>query len=337
MRCAPTFSHLLPLSIADKQWLRTRGGQGVRFPLAQARTIATLSERLATATPTGGRAVFSALRRFMRTSPLGAASAVFLVLLVFVALFAAQIAPYSPLTNDYSVARHPPTVQHWLGTDSLGRDVLSRILFGLRISLVVSICSVALSALVGTLWGVTSGYIGGKYDILSQRLIEVLTSFPTLILALLLSVSLRPGLRTVIIAIGITQVPLATRITRSVVLATKETAFVEAAKCVGASPVRIMLRQVAPQCIAPLLVIATLNLGGAIFAEASLSFLGVGVPPPTASLGNMLGGVLAQSFKPPWWLAIFPGVAIALTVLAANLLGDTLRDFLDPRLSRRLG
>jgi peptide/nickel transport system permease protein len=305
--------------------------------LAQARTIATLSERLATATPTGGRAVFSALRRFMRTSPLGAASAVFLVLLVFVALFAAQIAPYSPLTNDYSVARHPPTVQHWLGTDSLGRDVLSRILFGLRISLVVSICSVALSALVGTLWGVTSGYIGGKYDILSQRLIEVLTSFPTLILALLLSVSLRPGLRTVIIAIGITQVPLATRITRSVVLATKETAFVEAAKCVGASPVRIMLRQVAPQCIAPLLVIATLNLGGAIFAEASLSFLGVGVPPPTASLGNMLGGVLAQSFKPPWWLAIFPGVAIALTVLAANLLGDTLRDFLDPRLSRRLG
>ncbi len=259
------------------------------------------------------------------------------MLLVLVAIFAAQIAPYSPLTNDYSVARYPPSAHHWLGTDSLGRDVLSRIIYGLRISLIVSLSSVALSAAVGTLWGVTSGYIGGAYDIVSQRLIEVLTSFPTLILALLLSISLRPGLRTVVIAIGITQIPLATRITRSVVLSTKETAFVEASKCIGASPARIMLRQVAPQCIAPILVIATLNLGAAIFAEASLSFLGVGVPPPTASLGNMLGGVLAQSFKPPWWLAIFPGTAIAVTVLAANLLGDTLRDFLDPRLNKRLG
>lgn len=305
--------------------------------MAQARTIAPITERLATAPPTGARAFVGALRRFMRTSPLGLASAVFLVLVVLMAIFASRIAPYSPLTNDYSVARHPPYARHLLGTDSLGRDVLSRILYGLRISLVVSLSSVALSAVVGTLWGVTSGYIGGTYDLLSQRLIEVLTSFPTLILALLLSVSLRPGLRTVIIAIGITQIPLATRITRSVVLSTKETAFIEAAKCIGATPARIMLRQVAPQCIAPLLVIATLNLGSAIFAEASLSFLGVGVPPPTASLGNMLGGVLAQSFKPPWWLAIFPGTAIALTVLAANLLGDTLRDFLDPRLSKRIG
>jgi ABC-type dipeptide/oligopeptide/nickel transport system permease subunit len=287
--------------------------------------------------PSAGRALIGTFRRFMRASPLGLAAAVFLVLLVLVAIFAAQIAPYSPLTNDYGVARYPPSAQHWLGTDSLGRDVLSRIIYGLRISLIVSISSVALSAVVGTLWGVTSGYIGGTYDIVSQRLIEVLTSFPTLILALLLSISLRPGLRTVVIAIGITQIPLATRITRSVVLATKETAFVEAAKCVGASPARIMIRQVAPQCIAPILVIATLNLGVAIFAEASLSFLGVGVPPPTASLGNMLGGVLAQSFKPPWWLAVFPGTAIAITVLAANLFGDTLRDFLDPRLNKRLG
>jgi peptide/nickel transport system permease protein len=324
---------LLPFSFAKGQ---RRGGRGVRFPLAQAHTIPTFGERLATVSPTGGRAMLGALRRFMRTSPLGTASAIFLVLIVFVAIFASKIAPYSPLTNNYAVARHPPSMQHWAGTDSLGRDVFSRILYGLRVSLVVSLSSVVLSATIGTLWGVTSGYIGGKYDILSQRLIEVLTSFPTLILALLLSVSLRPGLRTVVIAIGITQIPLATRITRSVVLAMKETAFVEAARCVGATPARIMLRQVAPQCIAPLLVIATLNLGSAIFAEASLSFLGVGVPPPTASLGNMLGGVLAQSFKPPWWLAIFPGTAIALTVLAANLLGDTLRDFLDPRLSKQV-
>jgi ABC-type dipeptide/oligopeptide/nickel transport system permease subunit len=189
---------------------------------------------------------------------------------------------------------------------------------------------------VGVVWGVTSGYIAGTYDLLSQRLIEVLSSFPTLILAMLLSVSLGPGLGTVIIAVGVTQIPLATRITRAVVLSVKQTQFVEAARCVGATPARIMARQIAPQCIAPIAVIATLNLGTAIFAEAALSFLGVGIPPPTPSLGNMLGGVLAQSFQPPWWLVVFPGIAIALTVLAANLLGDALRDYLDPKLISRL-
>lgn len=305
--------------------------------MAQATTVTAANKRVMIAPPGAGRVLLGALRRFMKSSPLGAAAAVFLVLVVFLAIFAAQVAPYDPLRNDYGAARQAPSAVHLLGTDNLGRDVLSRIIYGLRVSLVVSLASVAFGVSVGVLWGVTSGYIGGKYDILSQRLIEVLTSFPTLILAMLLSVSLQPGLRTVIIAVGITQIPLATRITRSVVLSIKETQFVEAARCIGATPWRIMLRQVAPQTIAPVLVIATLNLGTAIFAEASLSFLGVGVPPPTASLGNMLGGVLAQSFKPPWWLCIFPGTMIALTVLAANLLGDTLRDFLDPKLSKRLG
>jgi peptide/nickel transport system permease protein len=302
-------------------------------PGAPTMTIARTSLRPAPPSWT----VLATLRRFLRSSPLGAGAAVCLVVIIFAAIFATQLAPYDPDTNDYSVARQPPSGAHLLGTDNLGRDVLTRILYGLRISLLVSIASVALGVTIGLLWGVTSGYIGGRYDILSQRLIEVLTSFPTLILALLLSVSLGPGLRTVIIAVAITQIPLATRITRSVVLSVKELAFVEAARCIGASPARIMLRQVVPQCVAPVLVIATLNLGAAIFAEASLSFLGVGILPPTPSLGNMLGGVLAQSFKPPWWLAVFPGVMIALAVLAANLLGDALRDFLDPRLSKRLG
>ena len=291
----------------------------------------------ATLRPRAARPARSTMRRFLASSPLGAAAAGGLVLLVALAVFAAQIAPYDPVTNDYGAARQAPSAAHLLGTDNLGRDVLTRILYGLRISLLVSVSSVLLGVSAGMLWGITSGYIGGRYDILSQRLIEVLTSFPTLILGLLLSVSLGPGLRTVIIAVAITQIPLATRITRSVVLSVKEMAFVEAARCVGAAPGRIMLRQVAPQCIAPVLVIATLNLGSAIFAEAELSFLGVGIPPPTPSLGNMLGGVLAQSFKPPWWLAIFPGVTIALAVLVANLLGDALRDFLDPKLSKRLG
>src|SRR6266851_1838598 len=220
---------------------------------------------------THGSATASALVRFLRSSPLGVVAAVLVVVAVVVAIFAAQVAPYDPLHNDYTAARQSPSAQHLLGTDNLGRDVLSRIIYGLRVSLIVSVASILLGVSVGVVWGVTSGYAAGAYDLLSQRLIEVLSSFPTLILAMLLSVGLGPG------------------------------------------------------------------LGTAIFAEAALSFLGVGVPPPTPSLGNMLGGVLAQSFQPPWWLVIFPGAAIALTVLAANLLGDTLRDFLDPKLIARLG
>ena len=275
--------------------------------------------------------------RFVRSSPLGAIAAVVILATLVVAIFAARIAPYDPLHNDYSAARQPPSAEHVLGTDNLGRDVLSRVIYGLRISLIVSVTSIALGVSLGVMWGVTSGYAAGAYDLLSQRLIEVLTSFPTLILAMLLSVGLGPGIGTVIVAVAVTQVPLATRITRSVVLSVKQTQFVEAARCIGATPLRIMARQIAPQCVAPIAVIATLNLGTAIFAEAALSFLGVGVPPPTPSLGNMLGGVLAQSFQPPWWLVIFPGAAIAVMVLAANLLGDTLRDFLDPKLIARLG
>jgi peptide/nickel transport system permease protein len=273
--------------------------------------------------------------RFLRSSPLGALALVILTAAVLAAILAPQIAPYDPLRNDYTAARHPPSLLHLLGTDSLGRDVLSRIIYGLRVSLLVSVASIALGVSAGVVWGITSGYIAGRYDLLSQRLIEVLTSFPTLILAMLLSVGLGPGLGTVIVAVGVTQVPLATRVTRSVVLSVKQAQFVEAARCIGASGPRIMARQIAPQCIAPIAVVASVNLGAAIFAEAALSFLGVGVPPPTPSLGNMLGGVLAQSFQPPWWLVVFPGATIALTVLGANMLGDALRDYLDPRLTSR--
>ena len=304
--------------------------------MLQANTSRDVSGPAATPPRRSARPGGGVLLLFLASSPLGAMALVILVVLATVAILAGVIAPYDPFYNDYGATRQPPSAEHPLGTDNLGRDVLTRILYGLRVSLIVSLASVALGITVGTLWGVTSGYIGGRYDIVSQRLIEVLTSFPTLILALLLSVSLGPGLSTVIIAVAITQVPLATRITRSVVLSVKELAYVEAARCIGASPARIMWRQVAPQCLAPALVIASLNLGAAIFAEAALSFLGVGIPPPTPSLGNMLGGVLAQSFKPPWWLATFPGIAIALAVLAANLLGDALRDFLDPKLGHQL-
>jgi peptide/nickel transport system permease protein len=281
-------------------------------------------------------AAVAVVRRFWRSAPLGLGAAVVLIGIGVIAIFAPMLAPYSPLETDYLATQAPPSPEHLLGTDHLGRDVLSRIIFGTRVTLAVSIASVLLGAAVGMIWGITSGYSGQRFDMVSQRLVEVLMSFPTLILAMLLMVSLGAGLLTVVVAIGISQVPLATRITRSVVLTTKETAYVEAARCIGASPARIMVRHIALQCVAPLLVIATVNLGAAIFAEASLSFLGVGVPPPTPSWGNMLGGVLAQSFDPPWWLVIFPGLAIAATIMATNLFGDGLRDVLDPRTGKLL-
>lgn len=285
--------------------------------------------------PSGLRGFLNSFARFIRASPTGAIAATLLIALILIAVFAKYLAPYDPLTNDYTAIDQSPSREHLMGTDGLGRDVLSRVMYGLQVSLLVSIASVVLGVSFGMIWGISSGYLGRTYDLLSQRVIEVLNSFPTLIMAMLLSVSLGAGIGTVVIAIGITQIPLTTRITRSVVLSVKEAQFVEAAHCIGASSSSIMLKQIAPQTIAPILIIASLNLGGAIFAEASLSFLGVGVPPPTPSLGNMLGGVLAQSFRPPWWLIVFPGVTIALAVLAANLLGDALRDYLDPRLNSR--
>lgn len=277
-----------------------------------------------------------AVRRFVRSSPVGAAGLLVWVLLVFMAIFAPFLAPYDPQEADYGAIRQAPTAAHILGADDLGRDILSRIIFGARITLVVSISSVLIGDLIGFLWGVVSGYLGKRFDLISQRVLDVLLSFPALILALLLLVAIGAGLRTVIIAIAITRIPGSTRVIRSVVLAIKEAAYVEAAKSVGVKPWRMMVRHIAPQCVAPLIVIATLNLGSAIFAESALSFLGLGIPPPAPSWGNMLGGVLAAAFKPSWWLVVFPGLAITIAIMSANWVGDALRDFLDPKLRQRL-
>lgn len=286
--------------------------------------------------PNWGQESWQALVHFIRASPIGAISLLFWLLLIVVALFAPVLAPYDPLEANYGAIRTAPTVDNILGTDDLGRDVLSRIIYGARITLIVAITAVFTGDLLGFLWGVVSGYLGGRVDIVSQRIVEVLMSFPALILALLLLVALGSGLTTVIIAIAVTRVPSATRITRSVVLSIKETAYVDAAHMVGASQWRVMRHHIAPQCLAPILVVASLHLGAAIFAESALSFLGLGIPPPSPSWGNMLGGVLAAAFRPPWWLVIFPGVAITLAILTANLVGDALRDYLDPKLRQRI-
>ena len=223
-----------------------------------------------------------------------------------------------------------------MGADDLGRDVLSRIIYGARITLVVSITSVLIGELIGFAWGVMSGYLGGQVDLISQRVLDVLFSFPAIILALLLLAGVGAGLTTVIIAIAVTRIPGSTRLIRSVTLSVKNSPFVESVRAIGVSPRGVMWRHIAPQCLAPLIVVGTLNLGAAIFAESALSFLGLGIPPPAPSWGNMLGGVLAASFRPSWWLVVFPGLAITISIMSANLVGDALRDFLDPKLRRRL-
>jgi ABC-type dipeptide/oligopeptide/nickel transport system permease subunit len=259
------------------------------------------------------------------------------LLMILVAIFAPQIAPYDPLAGDYGVVRQPPSLSHWLGTDDVGRDVLSRLIYGARTSLLVGFGSVLIGDVVGLFWGVASGYIGRRFDLVSQRFLEVVLAFPGLILATMLLLVMGAGVQTVILAIAITRVPSSTRVIRSVALATREMVYVEAARVSGASAPRIMLRHIAPACVAPFLVIFSASLGIAITTEAALSFVGVGVPPPAPSWGVMLSGAAVGKFNPLWWLAVFPGLAITLTVLAINLAGDSLRDFLDPQLRRRVG
>lgn len=276
------------------------------------------------------------VRRFTKTSPIGALAGVVLLLLILVAIFADQVAPYFPLEADFRALRHPPSAAHWLGTDNLGRDVLSRLIYGARLSLFVAGVSTIISKVIGIAWGILTGYIGGTFDLISQRIVDVLLAFPGIILSMLLLAALGGGLGTVILAITILGVAGTVRVIRAVVLTVKEMAYVEAARSIGVPGFRIMLRHIAPQCIAPALVIFSASLGSAIFAEAALSFLGLGIPQPTPSWGNMLGGILADQFRPKWWLVVFPGVTISLTVLAFNLIGDALRDYLDPKLRGRL-
>jgi peptide/nickel transport system permease protein len=272
------------------------------------------------------------LVRFVQCSPIGAVALAGLVVIVLLAVFAQYVAPHDPLETNYLIIKDPPSAEHWMGTDLIGRDAFSRVLYGLRISLLVAVTAVLLGNGAGLLLGLISAYVGGKVDLIVMRFIEILMAFPSLILAMLLMGGLGQGLFTVIVAIAVTHIPASCRITRSVVLSVKEMPYTEAARATGVPGFRIMMKHVAPQSFSPNLVAATMGLGSAIFAEAALSFLGQGVPPPTPSLGNMLGEGLANQFNPPWWLVIFPGAMITLIILCANLFGDALRDYMDPRL-----
>jgi len=277
------------------------------------------------------RRAWRGARNFARRNPLSAFWGVVATLIVMMAITAPWVSPKDPLKADFRRMSKPPDAQGYFGTDQIGRDNLSRIIFGARSSLTVAIAAVLLGTTTGSLWGLASGYIGGRFDLVTQRIIEFLQSFPDLILAMAISMALGTGTGTVIIAIAITRIPFGGRIIRAVAMTIKQLAYVEAARAIGASTLRIMILHILPQCIAPYLILATTHLGVAIIIEASLGFLGVGIPPPTPTWGNMLAGSLT-SLVPHWWLVFFPGLAITVTVLAFNLFGDGIRDALDPRL-----
>ena len=262
---------------------------------------------------------------------LGAFGLVIMVIFVLVALFADVISRFDPLSVDSLHRLAAPNAQHWMGTDSFGRDVWSRIIHGARISLAVGIGSTALGSSIGVIVGLTSGYLSGWVDLVFQRLTDILQSLPLLVLALIMTAALGPSLPNVIIAIAIPLIPTVSRVIRANTLALRELPYIEAAKSIGMSETRIAIRHVLPNTLAPLIVLATAQLGSTILTEASLSFLGLGIPEPYPSWGRMLSESAAEYVRTAPWLVIFPGVAISLAVFGTNLFGDALRDILDPR------
>ena len=274
---------------------------------------------------------FGALLFFARRYPLGAIGALIIVLFVATAIFAGAMTAFDPFTTDPRASLARPWGVHMLGADFMGRDVFARIVYGARISLVVAIGATSLGCIIGVLVGLTSGYFGGWFDLLVQRLIDIMQSLPLLVMALVMAASLGPSLTNTIIAIAIPLVPSVARVIRSNTLSLREMPYVEAARAVGMSELRIAVTHVLPNTLAPLIVLATAQLGSAILVEAALSFLGLGVPEPHPSWGRMLSESAAEYVRTAPWLVIFPGVAISAVVFGTNLLGDALRDILDPR------
>ena len=273
---------------------------------------------------------------FIRNKPLGAVGAGIISALILVAIFAPAISPHDPEEPSAEDIYSKPGGRYILGGDNVGRDILSRLFYGARISMYVGVVSVGIGVSTGALLGIVSAYVGGRFDLVLQRFVDALIAFPGLILALAIMAALGASVNNVIIALVVSAfVPGSSRVVRSLALSIKQSDYVLSARAVGCSGSRIVFRHIVPNCMAIYMVLLTIQLGTAITTEASLSFLGLGVPPQTPTWGGMLN-VAAQAFVgvAPW-LAIFPGVAIALAVFGANLLGDALRDVLDPKLRSR--
>ena len=272
------------------------------------------------------------LGRFCRKKPLGAAGGVVTVLIVLTAVFANQLQTYDPIATEAAQTLAPPGGEHWLGTDHLGRDIYSRIVHGARVSLIVGVASTLLGSVLGGIIGLLSGYAGGKTDLITQRVMDILQGLPLLVLALVVSAALGPSIQNVILAISVPIIPRAARVIRSSVLSIREMQYVEAARALGLKHARIAFRHILPNTVGPFIVLCTAQLGSAILVEAALSFLGLGVPEPYPSWGRMLSVSAAEYAQKAPHLVIFPGLAISLAVFGSNLLGDALRDTLDPRL-----
>jgi peptide/nickel transport system permease protein len=278
----------------------------------------------------------SAIVDFCRQQPLGAVSFIIIFVMMFAGIFSAWVAPYDPLEIDFGSILAPPSREHWFGTDAYGRDIFSRIIYGARTALVIGFTSSFVGSTIGAILGVASAYFGGRIDDWIQRFIDVLLAFPIIVLALVVVAAVRSAVLfdidvNLIIAIAIPILPRVERVVRAAALSVRFMPYVDAARAAGYSNSRIIFRHMAPNVVAPYLIMFTAFIAQAILAEASLSFLGLGVTEPTAAWGLMLSGNAADFFDKAPWMILFPGIAISLAVFAFNLAGDSLRDYLDPR------
>jgi peptide/nickel transport system permease protein len=276
--------------------------------------------------------IWRALGRFIRRKPLGAAGGVLMLVMALTAILADVLATHDPIATDAAHTLARPGDDHWFGSDHLGRDIYSRIVHGARVSLIVGLVSTVLGSGLGGIIGLLSGYFGGTTDLITQRVLDIMQGLPLLVLALVMSAALGPSIPNVIIAISIPIIPRAARVVRASVLSIREMQYVEAARALGLQHLRIAFRHVMPNTIGPFIVLCTAQLGSAILTEATLSFLGLGVPEPYPSWGRMLSVSAAEYAQKAPHLVLVPGIAISLAVFGSNLLGDALRDTLDPRL-----
>ncbi|HEY5867696.1 MAG TPA: ABC transporter permease [Candidatus Tectomicrobia bacterium] len=298
-------------------------------------STATIGGSITTAQRATKRRRVRAFWNMMKHKPLGVAAASIILLIVLAAIFAEVLAPYDPLFTQPEIRLTPPGWQHLFGTDDIGRDVFSRIIYGARISLWVGLLAVGIGTLAGTIIGLICGYWEGRLDLILQRFMDALMAIPGLILALAIVSVLKPNTTNAMLAIAVVIIPGNSRIVRGAVLSAKQNPYVEAARALGCGHLRIIASHILPNVTAPILIIASIWLGNAIFIEASLSFLGLGTQPPEPSWGLMLSSTGRAFMEQAPWLAIFPGLAISLAVLGFNLFGDTLRDIWDPKLRGR--
>lgn len=280
----------------------------------------------------GRPGVWAIVCRFVRKKPLGAAGGALMVVMVFTAVFADLLQTHDPIATEATATLAAPSAEHWLGNDHLGRDIYSRIVHGARVSLIVGVLSTLLGSVLGGIIGLLSGYSGGRIDLVAQRFMDILQGLPLLVLALVMSASLGPSIENVVIAISIPIIPRAARVIRASVISIREMQYIEAARALGLRHLRIAFGHVLPNTVGPFIVLCTAQLGSAILVEAALSFLGLGIPEPYPSWGRMLSVSAAEYAQKAPHLVLFPGIAISLAVFGANLLGDALRDTLDPRL-----